>query len=542
MAESRTDPSASDDAIQEAPDASDASHDDDVSLARAVAPPVSRKSPPAVPSSAETLGDHPILSLSAVDLAAEIRSGRLSAREAVEASLERIELTQPILNPFASLFAEEARAAAAAADEAYAAAKSKSSGSEGRIGPLHGTPVAFSDATPVDGRPATHGSYAVSDASATADAAMARRLKAAGAIVLGATTMSEFAQARFTRSARYGETRNPWDPSKTSGGGMGGAAAAVTTGCVALAEGLDRGGAARISAACCGCVGLKPSLGRIPMDLAPSSDGHMATFAPMTRTVSDAALFLSIVEGADSADIASQRAPTPLDRRPAGVYPSSVEGMKIALCPDLGFFAVDPSVALNLTATAEALADFGAEIVEVSTPWRPSVVASWEAWSSVHLAAAYGSLVPAHRDQMDPELLMRIEAGEAMGATAYKRIDTLRGLMWRGLSPILAACDALLTATAARPAPALEASDGDFRTVDAEGRLHGFEMTSPFSMLEQLPAISIPSGRTRDGLPTAVQIIGRPFDDPTVLRVAAAVENVRPWPIWTPDQVFETTP
>ncbi|TVQ57235.1 MAG: amidase, partial [Rhodobacteraceae bacterium] len=193
---------------------------------------------------------------SALDLVRAIREGDLTAAEVVESALARAAEVQPQLNPFAEVRADDARRAAAAVDAARAAGRP--------LGPLAGVPVAIKDLTPVAGWRTTCGSVALSDHVADRSAVIVRRLEAAGAVILGKTTTPEFAHSSFTESPLLGVTRNPWDPSRTPGGSSGGSAVAVATGCVALAEGSDMGGSVRIPAALSGCVGLKPSLGRIP--------------------------------------------------------------------------------------------------------------------------------------------------------------------------------------------------------------------------------------------------------------------------------------
>ena len=467
--------------------------------------------------------------LSATALADAIRRGDISARDAVAASLARIDAVQPALNPFAFVFADEATAAAEAAD----AARDRSEA----LGPLHGLPVAFKDFTPTKGHRTTRGSAAFEHWIAEDDPAIVRRFKAAGAIIIGKTTTPEFAYSSFTRSPLWGHTRNPWDASRTSGGSSGGAAVAAATGCVALAEGTDMGGSVRIPAGCCGCVGLKPSLGRIPMDILPTALDDMSHFGPLARTVEDAALFLRIAEGPDARDMLSQRSPTPLPERPEG----EMRGRKIALCPDLGCYALDPAVDANLRATADALAGAGAEIIETTLDWRPDTVDAWLDWWGVYLSAGFGHLLDDWRDRMDPNVVDLMEAGNKMGAVAFKRIETARTTMWMSLAPILERCDALLTATNAIPAPLAEAPDAEFSRIDEEGRLHGFDMTTAFNMLSPCPALSVPSGVAPGGLPTGAQIVGRRWDDPTVLEIGAAIERERPWRQWTLSDLSPTT-
>jgi len=464
--------------------------------------------------------------LSATALARMIRRRELSCEALLSASLARIEQVQPALNPFAFVFAEAALAAARAADAAVRRGAP--------LGPLHGLPVAFKDFTPTAGHITTRGSACFEGDVAESDPVIVRRFKAAGAILIGKTTTPEFAHSSFTRSPLWGHTRNPWDARKTCGGSSGGAAVAVTTGCVALAEGTDMGGSVRIPAALSGCVGLKPSLGRIPMDILPSCFDDHAHFGPLARTVEDAALFLRVAEGPDEADINSQPAPMPLPDRLDG----DLRGLRLALCTDLGFYAVNAEVEANLLATARVLAEAGAVIEEVELDWGPELVEAWLDWWGAFQAASFARLLPEWRERMDPELVALIEAGQRLSALDLLRIDQLRSRQWRSLAAIFARCDALLCPTTALPAPPIEARDSDFELLDDAGRLHGLDMTCPFNLLGQCPALSLPSGHTAAGLPTAIQIVGRRFDDPTALRIGAAIEQGRPWRHWTPENLI----
>lgn len=457
----------------------------------------------------------------AARLAEMIRGREISPVDLVEASLARVEAVQPVNNPFTLVLADEARAAAREAEAAVTRGDP--------LGPLHGLPVAFKDFTPTAGHRTTRGSAAFEHWVAESDPAIVRRFKAAGAILLAKTTTPEFAHSSFTRSPLFGHTTNPWDPSKTSGGSSGGAGVAVTTGCVALAEGTDMGGSVRIPAALCGCVGLKPSLGRIPMDILPTCFDDMSHFGPLARTVEDAALFLQVAEGPDPADIQSQRAPMPL---PA--LDGDVRGLRLAMSRDLGFMAVDPEVTANLEAVAAALADAGAQVEEVRLPWSTELVDAWFLWWGVYLAAAFGEVLPEYRERMDPAVISLMEAGLRTGAVDFARVDQLRTRQWHQLAEVFERHDALICPTMALPAPNKDAGEGEFSRVDEEGRLCGLDMTSVFNMVGQCPALSVPSGMTAAGLPTAVQIVTDRFDDGMALRIGAAVEKLRPWQTWAP--------
>jgi Asp-tRNA(Asn)/Glu-tRNA(Gln) amidotransferase A subunit family amidase len=462
-----------------------------------------------------------LCALSATEQARLVRTRAVSPVDLVEASLARIAAVNPRLNAFAFVFADEALAQAREAEAAI---------TRGDVtGPLHGLPVDFKDFTPTRGQRTTLGSRCYEDWVPEADPVIVRRFKAAGAIVVGKTTTPEFAHSGFTISPLWGATGNPWDPSRSSGGSSGGSGVAATTGCVALAEGTDMGGSVRIPAALCGCVGLKPSLGRIPMDILSTVFDDMSHFGPLARTVDDAALFLRIAGGPDDADIQSQDAPRPLPE----TFDTDLTGLRLALSPDLGLYKPEPEVVANLRATAAALADAGAVVEEVEITVDRDMLTAWGDWWGVYLAAGFGHLLPRHRDRLDPYVVRLMEAGLAMGAVDFKRIEATRTRLWKRLARVLADHHALLCPTMARPAPPNAERGRNFWKPDAEGRIEGLDMTEIFNMVGQCPALSVPSGMTASGLPTALQIVGRRFDDPTVLRIGAAVEERRPWRQWT---------
>src|SRR5499433_2877999 len=251
-------------------------------------------------------------------LARRIAARKLSPVEVVKNALARIDAVNPKLNCFCFVYPEEALKAARAAERAVKAGR--------KLGPLHGVPVAIKDLTPTKGKRTTLGSYTHEHSVPEHDAAVVEKLRAAGAILVGKTTTPEFAYSSFTESPLWGATRNPWNPERTPGGSSGGSGAAVASGCVPLAEGTDMGGSVRIPAAWCGVVGLKPSLGRIPLDILPSAFDNISHFGPLARTIDDARLFLAAAQGPDERDIQSIGTPLDLD----GPISTSLEGMRLA--------------------------------------------------------------------------------------------------------------------------------------------------------------------------------------------------------------------
>ncbi len=453
----------------------------------------------------------------ATELARRIREGRLAPVEVVANSLARIAEVNPKLNCFCFVYADEAMARAEAAERAV---------NEGRaLGPLHGVPIAIKDLTPTKGKRTTMGSYAYEHWVPDQDAPIVEALLGAGAIMVGKTATPEFAYSSFTKSPLWGVTRNPWNPERTPGGSSGGSGAAVASGCVPLAEGSDMGGSVRIPAALCGIVGLKPSFGRIPFTILPSQFDQLSHFGPLARTVADAALFLKVTQGPDERDIQSLKPALDIPIPP----PASVKGMRLALSVDLGRYWVDPEVAANTRAAAEALAAEGAVIEEVALDWGLELNEAWGRHWAVYLATFFGHVLAQYRAKMDPAVVELLETGLAMNAVEFKKIEFPRTEQWKQLSPILQRCEALLCPTMALPAPPAEALDSAYSWVDGEKRYHGLDMTAVFNFVSQCPALSVPSGWTKEGLPTALQIVGRRFDDLTALRIGAALERARPW-------------
>jgi Asp-tRNA(Asn)/Glu-tRNA(Gln) amidotransferase A subunit family amidase len=449
----------------------------------------------------------------AIVLAQRIRAGDLSPVALIEASLARIEDVNPRLNAFCAVYAEEARARA---HECEAAVRKGAN-----LGPLHGLPVAIKDFTPIAGKTTTRGSRVFADWIPDSNPVIVERLVGAGAIIIGKTTTPEFAYSSFTSSPLWGITRNPRDPTRTSGGSSGGSAVAVATGCASLAEGTDMGGSVRIPASFCGIVGLKPALGRIPMDILPTVFDSISHFGPLARTVDDAALFLSVTQGPDDRDIQSLPGlPIPLP------VPRVVRGMRLALSIDFGYYRVDADIAGKVREAANALAGAGAIVEEVDLAWSREINDAWARYWEVFLAASFGEYLREHRNRMDPHVVDLIERGFATTAVQFKRLEAVRTRQWQSLAAVFRGHDALICPTMARPAPSIDMCDGDFDRTDRDGRYDGLDMTCPFNFVPQCPALTIPAGAARDGLPIGVQLIGRRFDECAVLSVGATLESL----------------
>ena len=455
--------------------------------------------------------------LTAMQTASLVATGELSPVEVVTAALDRADAIQLHLKCFTDVWEDEARDAAASAAEAVARGE--------ELGVLHGVPVAVKDTTPVAGHRTTLGSYAFEHWVPEHDAYIVTALRRAGAIIIGQTTSPEFAHTLQTDSPLWGVTHNPHDPRRTPGGSSGGSGAAVASGCVPLAEGSDMGGSVRIPAAWCGVVGLKPGLGRIPMDVLPGLFDTISHHGPLARCADDARLFLAATQGPDDADIMS--IPCPLDlAQPLDPDPT---GLRLALSVDLGCWAVDPDIAAAVEQAADGLAAAGAVVERVDLQLTQADSESWDVLWGVFMAGYFGHLVAEFGDRMDPAVLGLIDAGNRVSAADYKRVELVRTDVWRRLREVLAGHDALLCPTmAAPPIPAAKADRPPTLPTD-DGRYHSPAMTEVFNLVSPCPALSVPCGvHTSDadaGLPIGLQVVGRRWREDTVLRVARAVES-----------------
>ncbi|HEX2886283.1 amidase [Vineibacter terrae] len=463
-----------------------------------------------------------LLFLSAIDAASLIRRRKLSPVEYVDAVLAAIARAQPTLNAFVTVMAEPARASARAAEAAVADGAA--------LGPLHGVPVSIKDLIDVAGVRTTHGSHIFADHVAAADGVAPARLKAAGAIIIGKTTTPEFGHKGLTDSPLQGITRNPWALDRTPGGSSGGAAAAVAAGLGPLAVGTDGAGSIRGPAASCGIVGLKPTLGAVPMETASDVFANNAYAGPMTRTVADAALMLSAMVGPDERDPWSLANPglRPITPLLAG---QRLAGIRIGYIEKMANTQVDDEVRTNTQAALAALAALGAEIEPVSEAIDWIEYEGRVLYQSA-IAAKMLPRFPQWRDKMDKSLITFAEWGMGFSMTDVRNAEYARTNLFQAMQRLFKRFDFLVSPTTARTA--LDATFDATQQVIINNQPCGLTRQSwtayqyPFNLTGH-PAISVPSGWARDGLPTALQIVGRWWADADVLRVAALFEQACPW-------------
>jgi len=456
----------------------------------------------------------------ATALAALYRRRVVSPLEVTEAVLRRIDAVNPAVNAFVTLAREDAlrQARRATADL----------GRRRPLPALFGIPVGIKDLTPTRGLRTTYGSTLHADHVPDEDALIVERLRRAGAIVLGKTNTPEFGFGPNTFNEVFGRTRNPWNLALTSGGSSGGSAAALATGMGPLATGSDLGGSLRGPAAFCGVVGFRTTPGLIPRHPTVLAWDSYSVEGPMARTVGDTALLLSVLAGLDDRAPLSYEVDTAAFVR--AVRRPAVAGWRIAWTPDLGGLQpVDDEIAAAVVRAARVFRTLGARVERASPDMSPvpEIVALTR---GVLMVARHAERVDKHRERLQPGLVANTDQGLALGPRDVARGELLRTELWHRVQAFLATRDVWLTPTAAVPPFAVEQPH-------APGLPRSF-LTYAFSVLG-LPAISIPCGFTRAGLPVGLQIVAGRRREATVLRAAAAFEAARPWAHRVPPLVAE---
>ncbi len=454
--------------------------------------------------------------LSATELVALYRAKKLSPVEATTATLARIERFNPIVNAYCHLDADGALAAAKASEARWMAGTPK--------GLADGVPVGVKDNILVEGMPARFGSRLTPATPHKSDAPAVARLKEQGAVILGKTAMPEYGWKATSDSPLTGLTRNPWDTRMTTGGSSAGAVAACILGMGALHLGTDGGGSIRIPAAFTGCYGLKPTRARVPAF--PSSPlGTLAHHGPLTRTVADAALAMTVIAAPDARDVYGWISPAP-DFRTG--LDDGVRGLRVAYSPKLGFAKrVHAEVASAVATAARTFQDLGATVEETD----PGIGDPIDAWNTLWWSSMAFQLAPfaeRAKELGDPGLVAGAARGATIPATELIRAQLARTELHNAFVKFHERFDLLLTP--ALPLPAFEVGD----LVPASGEW-GSAWTdwAPFSYpfnLTQQPAATVPCGVTSAGLPVALQIVGPIGADALVLRASRAFEAAKPFP------------
>ena len=462
-----------------------------------------------------------LMSLSAV--ARAIARKQLSSREATQSCLDRIARCEPRLNAFIAIEPDEALKAADAADAELA----KDSGR----GALHGVPLAHKDMYYEAGRVVTCGSKIRRDFVARTTSTALQRLKDAGTVRLGTLQMAEFAYGPTGHNAHFGPVHNPWSFDHITGGSSSGSGAAVAARLTFAALGSDTGGSVRMPAHFCGVTGLKTTVGRVSRAGAMPLSQSLDTVGPLARTAGDCALLLGLMAGADPEDPTAASGPLP-DYLTAVQRP--MKGLTIGIPAAFYVDDLDPEVARIVDDTVAVLKREGATIVRAELPDQRQLSVAAQVVLAVEAAAFHKRWMIERPQDYGPQVLMRLQNGLAIPAVTY-----LEAMRWRG--PALAAhvaamagIDAVIAPVAPLAAPTIAESDVG-NSPDAEAVIQRLtRFTRPVNYLG-LPSLAIPAGFTRDGLPVGMQLIGRPFDEATLLRIGAAFQRATDFHDRVPD-------
>jgi aspartyl-tRNA(Asn)/glutamyl-tRNA(Gln) amidotransferase subunit A len=437
--------------------------------------------------------------LDATELAALIAQRKVSPVEVVDAALARLDETEAALRAFAAVDEDNARRAARAAEAMVMRGDA--------FGPLHGIPVSVKDLIDVAGLPASYGSLTMKDNVASADAPSVERLRAAGAIILGKTTTSEFGYQGITRSAIHGNTHNPWNLALTPGGSSGGAAASVAAGVTPIALGSDAGGSIRAPCALTGLVGIKANFGRVPVW--PANPTLLSHVGPMTRSVADAALVLDAIAGPDRRDPFSLLGPI-------GAEPDvqALRGLRVAFSPTLGFASVDAPVQRVVAAAVDKLRSvFPLEEVAEVCP-DPSEIHRAIFFGGI--SARLGDVVDTSPELIDPLLVTLIRRFREMSADTYARLLRQQASFRETLRLFFDRYDLLLTPT--MPCVAWEVEQSL-----PPGHDNVLYFTRPFNHSGQ-PAASLPCGLTDDNLPVGLQVVAPLGEEARLIAALRVVE------------------
>jgi Asp-tRNA(Asn)/Glu-tRNA(Gln) amidotransferase A subunit family amidase len=452
--------------------------------------------------------------LSATEALKLFSQRKLSPVELIEALIERADRVEPSVNAFTFKYFDEAMAAARKAEERYM---------KGEARPLEGIPTAIKDESEIEGLPMSNASFLLKDYVAESTSFTVQRLLDAGVIVHARTATPEFSIAGVTWSDMWGVTRNPWSMEYTCGGSSGGSAASLAAGTTTLANGSDIGGSIRIPASFCGVVGYKPPYGRNP-ESPPFNLEYYNHSGPLARNLADCILLQNTMSGPHPADIASLKTkltiPTQFD---------PIQGWRIAFSIDLGYMPIDPQVRENTLGALEVFRGLGAEVLEVELDWPPACgKAALDHLGYAMMGCYLREFYEKGADQMMSYARSFAEYAEKVTWKEFVEAEMLAGEMYSSLRRVFAEHDLFICPTIASDGlPADFDPTADEILVDGVGvePTLGWAMTYPFNMLSRCPALSAPSGRASNGVPTGIQLVGPAYEDLSVFRAAVAYER-----------------
>jgi len=451
-------------------------------------------------------------------LARAIRAGKISPVEATRQCLDRIARLDGRLRAFITVDG----------DRAVAAARERESEQNRGVwrGPLHGVPLAFKDLCFIRGLPTSCGTKIADYFRADQDCTAVTRLVDAGAVTLGKLNMTELAMGAFGDNPHHGPARNPWGLERCPGGSSSGSGVAVAAGLAAGALGTDTGGSIRLPSAACGITGLKPTYGRVSRAGAMALSWSNDHIGPMARTAEDCALMLGAIAGPDPRDATASPRRVPDYLAPLA---TPVSGLRIGVPENYFFENFDPEMETGVRAALDVLRSLGARVEDVRFPDPQTMSDVTNIVSRSEATALHGHLVRERPQDLGPFTRTRLELGQRIPAYDYLQALRLRARLARAFSEsVWSRVDLVAAPVIPEPAPPLEAAlDGSVEEITVrQGRFSRF--TRPFNGLS-LPALSLPCGFSRAGLPLAFQIVGRPFDEATVLRAGHAYQTVTDW-------------
>jgi aspartyl-tRNA(Asn)/glutamyl-tRNA(Gln) amidotransferase subunit A len=446
------------------------------------------------------------------EAARALRARECSSRELTREALDRINKLNPALNAFITVIEESALARALGMDEGLSRGHDR--------GPLHGIPVALKDVFSTRGVRTTCGSRIFAEYVPDHDAAVVEKLEAAGAVIVGKTNLHELAYGVTSDNPHYGAVHNPWAPERVAGGSSGGSAAAVAAGMVFMAMGSDTGGSIRIPASFCGTVGLKPAYGRVSRYGVLPLDFSLDHMGPLARSARDAALALEAIAGHDPRDPSSSRRPV---ERYLPEQEVSIRNMRIGLPERFYLENADPEVAEAVRRMAAIAEGLGARVVQVRLPDVAAINAIGRVILLVEAAAILERDL-ARRMDFGEDVRALLEQGRLIPATDYVNAQRLRRLKQQEFASSWTEVDCLFTPTTPTSAPRLGAQKVTIGGKAEDLRPAVTSFTRAFNVLG-LPALSMPCGLDSQGLPMGLQIVGKPFAEATVLRIAAALED-----------------
>ena len=458
--------------------------------------------------------------LSATELAELLRTGEVSPVEATEAYLSRIEQVDPALNSYITVTADQARAEARQAEAEIAAGRYR--------GPLHGVPVAVKDQFCTDGVLTTGGSSILEDFVPDYDATVMAKLKDAGAVLLGKLNMSEFAMGDSFHHP-YGRPRNPWDLTRNPGTSSSGSGAATAAFLCATSLGEDTAGSVRGPAAFCGLVGIRPTWGLVSRYGMLASTWSMDTAGPISRTVRDCAITLQAIAGFDPSDRYTRNAPVPdyLEGLDDGI-----QGLRVGVLSDrVNADGVEPDVRDAVTAAVGQLGELGAEVEEVSIPLLTQSAAISTTLIYVDATAVHRQGLSKYPEKYDHNNRVRLLTGALIPAQAHHKANRLRHIIRQHILDALEQVDVLVLPTSSVQATPIPTEAGMAKNGKDEflNMLGGRRTYTTPSNLAGVPGLSINCGFTSDGLPVGLQMVGRPYDEPTLFRAAYAYERATGW-------------